>query len=191
MSEAKRRDDHPATPFCSAEDARQAWTSSLPEKVQRVKSFKLQLLVGVIIHFLFLGLFGFFFVETYSSKTTSKFLSLDPDAGDCESIPITTSGKYLLDSSGNFDFNLLFNPAEAMFEVIFVQYEGDEDTYLRDMVVLDGIIVDVLTEMRSFSDLARKFELLVSWRGAVPAEKGGYVNVWFNSDPVSALILVN
>ena len=59
MSEAKRRDDHPATPFCSAEDARQAWTSSLPEKVQRVKSFKLQLLINMIIHFLFLGLFGF------------------------------------------------------------------------------------------------------------------------------------
>ena len=93
-----------------------------------------------------------------------------------------------MDTQGHFQNNLAFNPSEAIFEVRFLQYEGDDDAYRTDMEALHALVDGdneeaILPRMRDVSDLALKFTLLTSWRGYVEASKGGHIMFMFNAEP--------
>ena len=66
---------------CTKDDARTAWSASLPEKIGKLKSFSQQIFIGLFIHVFFVILFGILWFQTFQSKTTTKFLSLSPTAG--------------------------------------------------------------------------------------------------------------
>jgi hypothetical protein len=56
----------------------------------------------------------------YQNAMMVEFLSLDSKAGDCSSVPLTTSDRFLVDINGRFINTQAFNSAEALFELQFV-----------------------------------------------------------------------
>ena len=44
---------------CTQKDLRNVWSSSLPEKIGKLRSFSQQLFIGLIIHVYFVVLFGY------------------------------------------------------------------------------------------------------------------------------------
>ena len=71
-----------------ADEAGAALTKTLPADAQRIKSLTCQLALAAVLNLTFIAVFLFFLRETYISKTTTKFLSLDRVCFFCSVIEI-------------------------------------------------------------------------------------------------------
>ena len=71
-----------------ADEAVAALAKSLPADAKRIKSLTCQLALAVVLNLTFIAVFLFFLRETYISKTTTKFLSLDRARFFCSMIEI-------------------------------------------------------------------------------------------------------
>jgi hypothetical protein len=160
-----------------------AWSSYFPDQMQNVEHPKTQFFCGSFLQVALGGMFVAFLVTSYSSTVNSAFLSLDEDAGTCSFVPITTTQGVNLDSSGHWETDRLFAEEETLYHIQFNEYDGDDDTWGKDMKNLNAVIDAELDFLRSIDDLAIKIMHLVSWRATIEATVKGSMTIWFNTNP--------
>lgn len=138
---------------------------------------------GAVILFLNLGLFIYFLTTSYISKLETKFLSLDQDAGVCESVKLSTTEVLLLDKNGYWETSASFQIQEALFSVSFSAYEADDKSWKKDMDQVYEAINAEMTVLRTTSILSDKILQLISWRKTIQANQAGTLMIWFNAAP--------
>lgn len=79
--------------------------SMLPLELMRIQWPTLRLLLGGFVQCSISIGFIYLLTVNYESSRDSKFLSFDPNAGECVNIRSSFSGTYYADSKGNWDTN--------------------------------------------------------------------------------------
>jgi hypothetical protein len=155
---------------------------SLLEQIKReIASTPTIFFIGVIVTVCYLSAFYYLLRTGYDNAMGVKFLSLNPENGVCDTIPIRYTTNILVDKHGHWETSSLFRSEEALFEVSFLSYEADDKTWVKDMAKLNAAIQTEMSHLRSTSDLPRKVLHLTSWRSTVPATINGTMRVWFNA----------
>jgi hypothetical protein len=69
----------------------------------------------------------------YHSATTQKFLSLDPNAGDCKSVTRVIDNTYYADKNGYWSGSVSFRSSAALYLISLRNFEGDIEKYNSGM----------------------------------------------------------
>jgi hypothetical protein len=154
-----------------------------PNSLKSVQNTWLLLSIGVFAQAAWLFFFIFTTLQSYNSKMSSPFLSLEADAGVCTSVTITNSGVAHIDVNGYWDTALEYDSTEPAYTVWFSEFEADTSTWAADMENLADAVNTELTFLKSISDLPTKILHLSSWRKTIQAGKKGEFTVLFNADP--------
>jgi len=157
--------------------------SALHPAVKKIKSKRIAIAIGLIILLINIVTFATFLGTSYASRLKSKFLSLEKDAGLCQSITLSTTDMLLLDKNGNWESSSAFQIQEALFGVSFNAYRADGSSWKKDMGMLNTAIQTEMDFLRTSSDLATKILHLFSWRKTITATKAGTIKIWFNAAP--------
>ena len=140
------------------------------------------LLIGLVAMVAQIVAFAYFLYSSYSSKLEKEFLSLDNNAGICESVTLSETNVFYVDKYGSWDQAASYKSQESLFVVRFTGYRGDESSWAADMNVLYSVINIEMNYLRSISDLPTKILHLNSWRRTIAATRAGSFQVWFNAD---------
>ena len=57
--------------------------------------------LGIFLKCVAIVLYGYFIGSTYVSTANTQFISLDPSAGSCTTVPVAITNTFTLDSNGN------------------------------------------------------------------------------------------
>lgn len=118
------------------------------ESVKELPSTYLYLF-GIIAYIAALSSFVYFFHSNYVETIQQAFVSLDPSSGDCRSVSIPVTGKYLADQEGNWIGTKQFSYFDASHRLGLTKFDVDDLRTYQDMItVFEG----------SFKELGKKTE---------------------------------
>lgn len=86
---------------------------------------------------------SFFCVLGYHSATTQKFLSLDPNAGDCTPVLRVVDNSYYADNNGYWSGSVSYKSSLALYQVVLRNFEGNTRQYEDGMATARSELIAI------------------------------------------------
>eukprot|EP00981_Chlorochromonas_danica_P008198 scaffold2062_cov181-Ochromonas_danica.AAC.2 len=80
------------------------------------------------------GIFIYFLYVSYEDSISQAFISLQQDAGNCDSVPIAVNGQYLADMEGNWQGTPDYLSSNAVYTVTFSNFEINSVSQYEQMM---------------------------------------------------------
>ncbi len=102
--------------------------------------------VGALLEIFTLALFLYLAWTGYEQGVQQAFMSLQADAGNCQSVLTPMTGTFMIDKSGNWETDARFTYTEAQYKYVFTDFLGDIGEFYQ-------LLNDSYTELEFFGHL--------------------------------------
>ena len=108
-------------------------------------------------------LFVLFISLQYVSTVNTTFISLDPDAGNCVTVPVSVTSSFTLDINGYWNTNANFDSSAGVYVFKLNNFNHNLEEYKMFMVNARAAIQESLSSKSKYSDLSQNLLAWVSW----------------------------
>lgn len=89
---------------------------------------------GTTAYLIAFAMFAYFFYINYENSISQAFISLESDAGDCNTVPVEINGNYLADRHGTWNGFPGFSDSEAIYGIEFSNFQIDSIAQYEQMM---------------------------------------------------------
>lgn len=123
----------------------------------------LKYLLGTLGYMLLMAFFLYFLIDGYVKTKNARFMSLDPNSGDCTEVPVSITQNVYADYEGVWNGDNSFRAQDAIYQLTVTNFQRSTKQY-EDFMAELLVALEVRAAFALHSGSANNLLVWMSWR---------------------------